>query len=91
MRTFSKLVAIATVSASLGFQVNPAAAQNFEDRWLIIPKARADPAPAQPDQTKQEPRARPPSLDTPIQNSEDSNTGPSRFFGKGFILFLSDR
>ena len=41
MRTFSKLVAIATVSASLGFHVNPAAAQNFDDRWSIIPKAHA--------------------------------------------------
>jgi rare lipoprotein A len=79
MRTFSKLVAIATVSASLGFHVNPAAAQNFEDRWSIIPKAHADPAPAPPDQTKQEPRAPPPTSDTPIQNS---NTGPRVFSGK---------
>jgi rare lipoprotein A len=78
MRTPSALVAIATVSASLGFHVNPAAAQNFEDRWSIIPKAHADPAPAPPDQTKQEP----PSSDTPIQNSGNSNTGPRVFSGK---------
>jgi rare lipoprotein A len=79
MRTFSKLVAIAAMSASLGFHVNPAAAQNFEDRWSIIPKAHADPAPAPPDQMKQEPRAQPPTSDTPIQNS---NTGPRVFSGK---------
>ena len=82
MRTISKLVAIATVSASLGFHVNPAAAQGFEDRWSIVPKAHADPAPAPPDQTKQEPRAQPPSSDTPIQNSESSNTRPRVFSGK---------
>jgi peptidoglycan lytic transglycosylase len=82
MRMFSKLVAIATVSASLGFYVNPAAAQNFEDRWSIIPKAHADPAPAPPDQTKPEPQAQPPSSDTTIQDSENSNTGPRVFSGK---------
>jgi rare lipoprotein A len=83
MRTISKLVAIATVSASLGFHVNPAAAQSFEDRWSIIPKAHADPASAPPDQTKQEPRAQPPpNSDPPSQNSENSNTGPRVFSGK---------
>jgi rare lipoprotein A len=81
MRTFSKLVAIAAVSASLGSHVNPAAAQNFDDRWSIIPKAHADPAPTPPDQTKQEPRPQPPSSDPPVQNSH-SNTGPRVFSGK---------
>jgi rare lipoprotein A (peptidoglycan hydrolase) len=81
MRTISKLVAIAAMSASLGFHVNPATAQDFEDRWSIIPKAHADPAPPPPDQTKQEPRAHPPSADAPMQNP-DSNTGPRVFSGK---------
>jgi rare lipoprotein A len=82
MRTFSKLVAIATVSASLGFHVNPAAAQYFEDRWSIIPKAHADPAPAPPDQTKEEPREQPPGSNSPIQDPENSNNGLRVFSGK---------
>jgi peptidoglycan lytic transglycosylase len=82
MRSFYTLLAIAIMQASLGFHVNPAAAQNFEDRWSIIPKARADPAPEPPDQTKQEPRAQPPSSDTPTQNAENSNSGPRVFSGK---------
>src|ERR1700750_682671 len=82
MRIFPALVAIATLSAALGFHVNPAAAQNFEDRWSIIPKAHAEPAPAPPDQTKQEPQAQPPGSDPPIQGLENSNTGPRIFSGK---------
>ena len=82
MRIFPALVAIATLSAALGFHVNPAAAQNFEDRWSIIPKAHAEPAPAPPDQTKQEPQAQPPGSDPPIQGLENSNTGPRVFSGK---------
>jgi rare lipoprotein A len=35
-----------------------------------------------PDQTKQEPQAQPPTSDPPIQNSENSNTGPRVFSGK---------
>jgi rare lipoprotein A (peptidoglycan hydrolase) len=34
--------------------VNSAAAQDFNDRWSIIPKAHAEPAPEAPNQTKQD-------------------------------------
>ena len=80
MRTFFAIVAITTVTASLGFH-NPAAAQSFEDRWSIIPKAHADPAPVPPDQTNQEPQAQP-SSDPSIQNSQKPNSGPRIFSGK---------
>jgi rare lipoprotein A (peptidoglycan hydrolase) len=37
---------------------NSAAAQSFDDRWSIIPKAHAEPAPAAPDHAKQDTRER---------------------------------
>src|SRR3982751_7084529 len=40
MRLFSR-IAIAIVSAWVGIDVNPAAAQSFEERFSIIPKANA--------------------------------------------------
>ena len=40
MRVPSK-IAIAIVSAWIGVHVNPAAAQDFKERWSIIPKANA--------------------------------------------------
>ena len=40
MRVPSK-IAIAIVSAWIGVHVNPAAAQDFQERWSIIPKANA--------------------------------------------------
>src|ERR1700733_9443736 len=42
---FLLAIAIATVSASAVMQADPSSAQNFDDRWSIIPKAHADPAP----------------------------------------------
>jgi rare lipoprotein A len=44
MRLLSS-IAIVMISAWMGIHVNPAAAQTFEDRWSIIPKAKAEPAP----------------------------------------------
>jgi rare lipoprotein A len=53
MRALLRVVAIATIPAWLGTSVNSAAAQDFNDRWTIIPKAQAEPAPEAPDQTQQ--------------------------------------
>ena len=55
MRLLFGIVAIATVPAWLGIQVNSAAAQTFNERWSIIPKAHAEPAPEAPEQTRQNP------------------------------------
>jgi rare lipoprotein A len=41
-------MAVAIVSAWIGVHANAAAAQSFEDRWSIIPKAHAE-QPAEPD------------------------------------------
>jgi rare lipoprotein A len=57
MRVPSSL-AIAIVSAWIGVPVNPAAAQNFNERWSIIPKANA----AEPKgEIRSMPQAQPPS------------------------------
>ena len=48
-----RVCAIATASACVIMQCHPASAQNFDDRWSIIPKAHADPAPRQEDNQKQ--------------------------------------
>ena len=41
-----------TVPAWLAVQTNSAAAQSFDDRWSIIPKAHAEPAPEPPNDSK---------------------------------------
>src|ERR1700716_3251816 len=61
MRLIFGIVAIATVPAWLCVHVDSAAAQTFDDRWSIIPKAHAEPAPEALDQTRQNPLERPPT------------------------------
>ena len=61
MRLIFGIVAIATVQAWLCVHVDSAAAQTFDDRWSIIPKAHAEPAPEALDQTRQNPLERPPT------------------------------
>ncbi|WP_338821961.1 septal ring lytic transglycosylase RlpA family protein [Bradyrhizobium septentrionale] len=55
----AKVIAIAAVSVSTATFANPAAAQTFDERWSVIPKAHADPAPATPDQAKEDPKGQP--------------------------------
>jgi rare lipoprotein A len=64
------IVAIATVPAWLAVHVNSAAAQTFNDRWSIIPKAHAEPAPEAPDQTSQNPLEQRPTGE-PTHRPED--------------------
>lgn len=60
MRLHSKMIALATVPAWIAIHANAAVAQSFDDRWSVIPKAHAEPAPEKPDQTKNdEPQAQP--------------------------------
>jgi rare lipoprotein A len=71
MRPLFRVVAIATIPAWLGVYVDSAAAQDFNDRWSIIPKAHAEPAPEAPDQTKQNSPEQAPIGKQPMQSSED--------------------
>jgi len=47
-----RILAVAAVPAWLAVQTNSAAAQSFNDRWSIIPKAHAEPAPESPNDSK---------------------------------------
>ena len=82
MRFFSRIVAIATVPAWIGIHVNPAAAQTFDDRWSIIPKAHAEPAPEAPGNPTQGPQTQPPTGAEPTRGSEDRSA--SRSFNRVF-------
>jgi len=53
MRALLRVVAVAAILTWQGISVNSAAAQDFSDRWSIIPKAHAEPAPEAPNQTQQ--------------------------------------
>jgi rare lipoprotein A len=80
MRFFSAKVVIAAVLAFVAIHVNTAAAQNFDDRWSIIPKAHADPAPLAPGSTPQVPQTQP-STGAETTGSEDRSTrSPNRVF-----------
>ena len=72
MRPLLRVVAIAAIPTWLGSHVNPVAAQDFIDRWSIIPKAHAEPA---PDQTKENSPELPPiGRQPPSQSTEDRST-----------------
>ncbi|WP_376708626.1 MULTISPECIES: septal ring lytic transglycosylase RlpA family protein [Bradyrhizobium] len=71
MRPLSGMIAIATVPTLIAIQATPAVAQSFDDRWSVIPKAHAEPAPERPDQTKKdEPQVQPPSGQEPTSETE---------------------
>ncbi|NOJ44455.1 septal ring lytic transglycosylase RlpA family protein [Bradyrhizobium australiense] len=77
MRLIFGIVAIATIPAWLGVQVNSAAAQTFDDRWSIIPKAHAEPAPEALDETKEIPLEQPPTKGEPTRRPEDRSASRS--------------
>src|SRR6185295_3219570 len=91
MRIFSKMVVIATVSAWIGIHVDPAAAQSFDERWSIIPKAHAEPAPEAPGQTKQAPQMQPPTGAEPTRRSEDRSAARSIRVFSGKASYYSYR
>ena len=84
MRILSTL-AIGILSAWIGLHVNAAAAQNFNDRWSIIPKAKADtvpeagsPAASEP-QTNRTPPA-PESAPAQMHSPKRSFSGKASFY-----------
>jgi rare lipoprotein A (peptidoglycan hydrolase) len=66
-----RIVAIATVPFWIGIHLDPAAAQTFDERWSIIPKAHAEPAPEAPGVTNQDPNAQATPAGAPTRGSED--------------------
>src|SRR4051794_13086785 len=84
MRLLFGIVAAATIPAWLGLQVSSAAAQTFNERWSIIPKAHTEPAPEAPEQTKQEPSDQRPTAE-PTRGREarsDPRSSKRVFSGK---------
>jgi rare lipoprotein A len=78
MRSLSVSIAVAALPALLA--INPAAAQTFDDRWSIIPKAHAEPIPQAPDNSVLAPRE-----SGPAPGSEEHpapETPKHRFSGK---------
>jgi rare lipoprotein A len=75
MRSFSTIVAIAAVTVWVAMHLSPAVAQDFDfdDRWSVIPKAHAEPAPVTPDQTKQVPTTQNPSQNPSDDKSTDNS------------------
>ena len=91
MRLLLRIITIATVPAWMCLHVGPAAAQTFDERWSIIPKAHAEPAPetphaeptpATPDENKPALQARPPIGGEFANGSEDRSA--TRSFNRVF-------
>jgi peptidoglycan lytic transglycosylase len=77
MRLIFGIVVIATVPAWLCLHVDSAAAQTFDDRWSIIPKAQAEPAPEALDQIRQNPVEQPPTGREATRRPEDRSASRS--------------
>lgn len=74
MHPVVRMVAIATVPVWIGLTPESAAAQDFNDRWSIIPKAHADPAPEGLEQVKKdEPQAQPATGQDTLKDARTSN------------------
>ncbi|MCK1337539.1 septal ring lytic transglycosylase RlpA family protein [Bradyrhizobium sp. 38] len=83
MRLLLRMVAIATVPAWIGLNANTAAAEDFNERWSIIPKAHAEPAPEGLDQIKtDEPQAQPPNRQERLQDRLGTQSLNRVFSGK---------
>jgi rare lipoprotein A (peptidoglycan hydrolase) len=94
MRFLSRIVAIATVPVWIGIYVDPAGAQTFDERWSIIPKAHAEPAPEAPRQTNRDPNTQAPPVGAPTRTSEDRSVPRSFnrvFSGKASYYSYSAR
>jgi rare lipoprotein A len=72
MRPRSK-IAIAIGSAWMGIHAEPAAAQTFEERWSIIPKAKAEPSPEADEHVKPDSQPQSPIGAKPTRSSREGS------------------
>ena len=77
MRLLSRIIIIAAVPAWMCLHVGPGSAQTFDERWSIIPKAHAEPAPETPhaEPAPETPPAEPTPA-TPEENKPDLQARP---------------
>jgi rare lipoprotein A len=83
---FMRAISVAVIAAMIAIHSSSASAQNFEERWSIIPKAHAEPTPKTDNQTKPEPQPLP-SI-TPQEKRSGSNAARS-FSGKASFYSYS--
>lgn len=81
MRLPFRVLALVTIPACLIAHANSAAAQDFDDRWSIIPKAHADPAPAVPPESLTSPDQ---SVIEPAPGHAVESRSPHRSFNRIF-------
>ena len=70
MRLTTTVISTTTVSMLILMQVGTAGAQSFDERWTIIPKAHAEPAPDVRENNSQTPQTQP-STEAPITRSSE--------------------
>ncbi|WP_349253279.1 septal ring lytic transglycosylase RlpA family protein [Bradyrhizobium sp. CB3481] len=76
------ILAITAVASWMVLQVTPTAAQSFDDRWSIIPKAHAEPAPEPPTESKQDLQEQPSAKGE--RTYRPSRRSTSRSFNRSF-------
>ena len=76
------IIAIAAAPAWLAAEVSPAVAQSFNDRWSIIPKAHAEPAPEPPKDSRPIVQEQPAAQEG--QPTRPANPSASRSFNRAF-------
>jgi rare lipoprotein A len=95
MGTLLNFIAVAAMFSCIAGYAKPAAAQTFQERWSIIPKAHADPAPQPPDrpnETNGDAQAQAPSApNSPGGNSSQEHSGPAKHTFSGRASFYSYR
>ncbi len=89
MRLLSSIAIVITVW--MGTQVNPAAAQTFEDRWSIIPKAKAEPSPEADGHIKPDPQTQSQIGAEPTRGSEDRSARSFKRVFSGKASYYSYR
>jgi rare lipoprotein A len=71
VRVLFKKVPIATIAAWMSFHDGPSAAQTFDERWSIVPKAHAEPAPPAPNADRVPPTPEGNASPTPEGNAPE--------------------
>jgi rare lipoprotein A (peptidoglycan hydrolase) len=79
MRLLSS-IAIAMITAGMG--IHSAAAQSFDERWSIIPRAKAEPAPEPDQQVRPDSQAESPIEAGPIPERSEVRPSKGGFSGK---------
>jgi len=77
-------IAMATVPVFIFMHLDTAAAQSFDERWSIVPKAHAEPAPEVPESASQNTQSQPPTT-AKTRGTEDRPAVQSShrvFYGK---------